>query len=167
LNKEFDRWFNSLPIWDKDIVAIDVGELDIRCGLFHFANKNGLDVYSITDDLLYRYFDFLLKFKQKYKNELVILTPNRPIKDGCLLGNAEYFKLTISTVNERLELWNYFNNKLKLFCELNSIKYWDIKHMYTDRDGTLFNDILYHNDIHIKVKEPMLFDLRHKIENNF
>jgi len=167
LNEEFDRWFDSLPIWDEDIVAIDVGELDIRCGIFHFANKNNLDVYSTTDDLLNRYFNFLLKFKQKYKNELIILTPNRPIKDGCLDGNAEYFKLTISTTNQRLELWNYFNNKLKLFCEDNSVKYWDIKHMYTDKDGTLFNDILYYNDIHIKVKEPMLFDLRHKIENNF
>jgi hypothetical protein len=39
--------------------------------------------------------------------------------------------------------------------------------MYTDKDGTLFNDVLYYNDIHIKVKEPMLFDLKYKIENNF
>ena len=39
--------------------------------------------------------------------------------------------------------------------------------MYTDKDGTLFNDIFNDDDIHIKVKEPMLFDLKHKIENNF
>ena len=167
LNKDFDRWFNSLPIWNEDIVAIDVGEIDIRCGLFLFSIKNNIDVYSLTDNLLKKYFYFILNFKQKFKNELVILAPNRPIKDGYLQGNAEYFKLTISTINERIKLWNYFNNKLKLFCDDNSVKYWDIKHMYTDKDGSLFNEILYFNDIHIKVKEPMLFDLKHKIENNF
>ncbi len=96
-----------------------------------------------------------------------MISPNRPVKDGCLTGNVEYYKLNISNSSERVELWNYFNNSLKLFCEGNSIIYWDIKHMYSDKDGTLFSDILYHNDIHIKVKEPMLFDLRHKIENNF
>jgi len=167
LRSDWKRWINSLPIFDDDIISFDIGEIDIRCGLFETSNKKNVELYSLTNDLLEKYFEFLLYFKQNYKNKIIVLSPNRPIKDGCLIEMAEYYKLTISTQYQRLELWNYFNNKLKLFCDNNLIKYWDIKHMYTDKDGTLFNDILYHNDIHIKVKEPMLFDLRHKIENNF
>lgn len=167
LKSDWEKWINSLPIFDDDIIAFDIGEIDIRCGLFLSSTKKNIELGTLTEDLLKKYFEFLLYFKEKFKNKIVVISPNRPIKDGCVKGNAEHFKLTISTTQERLKLWNNFNNRLKLFCEDNSIHYWDIKHMYTDKDGTLFNDILYYNDIHIKVKEPMLFDLRYKIENNF
>jgi len=167
LESDWEKWFNLLPIFDSDIVAFDIGEIDLRCGLFMASTKKNLELNSLTNELLKRYFDFLLYFKEKFKNKLVIIPSNRPIKDNCLTGNAEYYKLNISTSQQRVELWNNFNNQLKLFCTNNSIDYWDIKHMYTDKDGTLFNDVLYYNDIHIKVKEPMLFDLKYKIENNF
>ena len=167
LRSDWRRWLSTLPIFDDDIIAFDIGEIDIRGTLFETSIKKDIELYSLTDDLLTRYFEFLSYFKQNYKNEIIVLSINRPIKNGCLSGNAEYYKLNISTPQQRVELWNYYDNKLKLFCNDNSIKYWDIKHMYKDKDGTLFNDVLYYNDIHIKVKEPMLFDLRHKIENNF
>jgi hypothetical protein len=165
LKSDWEKWFNTLPIFDDDIVAFDIGEIDLRCGIFLSSTKKNIDVDILTNELLEKYFKFLIYFKEKFKNKILLLTPNRPIKDGYVTGNSEYFKLTISTTNERLELWNNFNNKLKLFCEDKSIKYWDIKHMYKDIDGTLFNNILYKNDIHIKIKEPMLFDLKYKIEN--
>lgn len=167
LNSDWETWFKTFPIFDNDIVAFDLGEIDIRCGLFMASAKHNLDLNDLTNNLVKKYTDFITYFKTNFKNEIVIISPNRPIKDGCLTGNAEYYKLTITNSQQRLELWDNFNNQLKLFCEENSIKYWDIKHMYSDKDGTLFNDILHDNDIHINVKEPMLFDLRHKIENNF
>lgn len=167
LKSDWEKWFNFLPIFNDDIVAFDIGEIDLRCGLFLSSSKKNIELHTLTNDLLKKYFDFLLYFKEKFQNKLVVILPNRPIKDDCLTGNLEYYKLNISTSKERVELWNIFNNQLKLFCEQNSINCWDIKYMYSDKDGTLFNDILYNNDIHIKIKEPMLFDLRYKIENTF
>lgn len=167
LKSDWETWFNTFPIFDDDIVAFDLGEIDLRCSLFMASTKYNLDLNTLTKELLKRYFDFIIYFKTNFKNEIVIISPNRPIKDGYLTGNVEYYKLNLTNTQQRLELWTNFNNQLKFFCEENSIKYWDIKHMYTDKDGTLFNDIFNDDDIHIKVKEPMLFDLKHKIENNF
>jgi hypothetical protein len=165
LKSDWEKWYNTLPIFEGDIVALDIGEIDLRCGLFLSSIKKNIDLSILKNQLLENYFEFLIYFKQKFKKDLIIIQSNRPIKDGHLTGNAQYFKVDISTEYQRIELWDDFNNCLSSFCEKNSIKFWDIKHMYRDKNNTLFNDILYENDIHIKVKEPMLFDLKYKIEN--
>lgn len=164
INSNWSKWLETLPIFEDDIVCLDIGEIDLRCSLFDVSQKKGIDLELLLNNLLTQYFDFLLKLKERYKNKLVVLAPNRPIKDGCLTGNVRYYKLDISNQNERVELWKEFNSQVEGFCQENSINYWDIKNMYTDRDGTLFNEVLYYNDIHINKKEPMLFNLKQKIE---
>lgn len=165
LKSDWEKWYNTLPIFDDDLVAFDLGEIDLRCGLFSISQKKNENLDVLMGNLLERYFDFLLYFKDNFRKNIIVIQPNRPIKDGHLTGNAEYFKINISTQEQRVSLWNSFNKRLSEFCEKNSIKFWDIKHMYSDRNNTFYNEILYENDVHIKVKEPMLFDLRHKIEN--
>lgn len=163
MNSDWDRWLDSLPIFEDDIVAFDIGEIDLRCNLFLVSEKKGIKVENLLDNLIKDYFEFILKLRNKFKDKLVILSPNRPIKDGYLTGNLSFYKLDISNQKERVKIWEKFNTKLVEFCTSNSIKYWDVKSMYADIDGTLFNEVLYHNDIHIKIKEPMLFDLKQKI----
>ena len=66
LRSDWERWISTLPIFDDDIIAFDIGEIDVRCVLFEVSKKKGIDLYNLTDDLLKRYFDFLLYFNQKY-----------------------------------------------------------------------------------------------------
>jgi hypothetical protein len=162
-NSDWKKWIENLPIFEGDVISLDFGEIDLRCGIFSASLKKSEDPYIILDNLLLQYFEFILTLKNKFDNEIIILAPNRPIKDGCLTGNVKYYKLDISNQFQRVELWNKFNEKILEFCKMNSIKYWDIKKMYTDKDGTLMNEVLYHNDIHIKIKEPMLFSLKQNI----
>jgi hypothetical protein len=39
--------------------------------------------------------------------------------------------------------------------------------MYTDGRGATMNEVLIENDIHFKIKEPMLFELKNKIAKTF
>jgi hypothetical protein len=71
----------------------------------------------------------------------------------------------MSNFEQRINLWENFASNLESFCETNNINYWNTKYMYKDKDGGLSSEVLYDNDIHIKIKEPMLFDLKYKIEN--
>jgi hypothetical protein len=163
MNSDWERWLDSLPIFEDDIISLDIGEIDLRCNLFLISEKKGIKLETLLDNLINQYFEFISKLKKKFGDRFVILAPNRPIKDGYLTGNLSFYKLDISNQKQRVKLWKEFDNRLSQFCNTNFIKYWDIKTMYTDTDGTLFNEVLYHNDIHIKVKEPMLFDLKQKI----
>jgi len=165
LNSDWKKWLLTIPIFKDDIVSFELGEIDLRMSLFQKSIKYNKDVKELLSDLIDRYCAFIIDFRKTYPNKLVILPPNRPIKDDGLGANKKYFGLDLSNINQRVELWEIFNTSISNFCNLHNILYWDYKSIYKDDDGSLKNDVLIVNDIHFKIKEPMIFNLKSKIEN--
>ena len=69
----------------------------------------------------------------------------------------------MSTVDVRVKLWEDFNEYIRILGKINNIEIWDYKTMYKDIDGSTINDVLVEEDLHLKVHEPMLIDLKGKI----
>jgi hypothetical protein len=93
-----------------------------------------------------------------YNNKIIIQIPNRTIKDNWDKDNR-----TMSTVDVRVKLWEDFNDYVRTLGKINNIEIWDYKTMYKDSDGSIIDDILIEEDLHLKVHEPMLIDLKNKI----
>lgn len=162
LNSDWKRFFNTIPIWENDVISFEFGDVDLRMSLFKKSSEKNIPINQLLGDLINRYFDFIKEFKKLYKNRIVILIPNRTVKDGWDKENR-----IMSTIDIRVKLWEDFNNYIRTLGEINNIEIWDYKTMFKDIDGSISNDSLVSEDIHIKVKEPMLIDLKSRILNIF
>ena len=69
----------------------------------------------------------------------------------------------MSTTKVRVDLWNQFRESIYELGKTNNIKIWDYKSIYEDSDGSILNNVLFKEDIHIKEHELMLEDLKSKI----
>jgi hypothetical protein len=161
INSDWKRFFNTIPIWDNDVISFEFGDVDLRMSLFKKSEEGGVPVEILLGDLLKRYFEFIKDFKKIYNNRIIILIPNRTIKD-----NWDKETRIMSTMDIRVKLWEDFNELIRMLGKPNNIKIWDYKTMYKDIDGSIINDVLVEGDIHFKVHEPMLIDLKGKIDTN-
>ncbi len=105
-----------MPVFEDDIVAFDIGEIDLRCGLFSLSKKKNTELNTLTDDLLKSYFDFLLYFKNNVKKiagewhlhlrDVNLTEKFREFRDIYLklFPNHEIF--SIDGMNIKWDLWN-------------------------------------------------------------
>jgi DNA-binding transcriptional regulator/RsmH inhibitor MraZ len=161
LNSDWRRFLNTIPIWENDVISFELGDVDLRMSLFKKSKENNTPINKLMEDLINRYFKFIGEFKTLYKNKIILLIPNRTAKDGWDVENR-----ILSTTDIRVKLWEDFNERIRILGKLNNIEIWDYKTMYKDVDGSIINDILIEGDLHLKVKEPMLIDLKQKIDIN-
>jgi DNA-binding transcriptional regulator/RsmH inhibitor MraZ len=161
LNSDWRRFFNTIPIWENDVISFELGDVDLRMSLFKKSKESRVPINKLMEDLINRYFKFIGDFKTLYKNKIILLIPNRTAKDGWDKENR-----ILSTTDIRVKLWEDFNEGIRILGKLNNIEIWDYKTMYKDIDGSIINDVLIEGDLHLKVKEPMLIDLKGKINTN-
>ena len=159
LNSDWKRFFNTIPIWEEDVIALEFGRVDLGMSIHKRAERKNISVNFLLKEVLQKYSNFINDFKNHYGNELIIIAPNRPTKDGW-----DELKRPITDSFNRVNLWNEMNSYLSDFAKIYGFKYWDYKEMYTDNDGTIKNEILIEKDFHINIKEPMLTDLKYKIQ---
>jgi hypothetical protein len=133
--------------------------VDLGMSIHKRAERKNISVNFLLKEVLQKYSNFINDFKNHYGNELIIIAPNRPTKDGW-----DELKRPITDSFNRVNLWNEMNSYLSDFAKIYGFKYWDYKEMYTDNDGTIKNEILIEKDFHINIKEPMLTDLKYKIQ---
>lgn len=160
-NSDWRRFFNTIPIWENDVISFELGDVDLRMSLFKKSEEKSIPVEILLGDLLNQYFEFIKEFKKIYNNRIIILIPNRTIKDNWDKENR-----IMSTTDIRVKLWEDFNEHIRILGKLNNIEIWDYKTMYKDVDGSTIDDVLIEGDLHLKVKEPMLIDIKHKIDVN-
>ena len=158
LNSDWKRFFSTIPIWENDIISIELGDVDLRMALLRKSKEKNIPVNTLLGNLLNDYFDFIKELKKLYNNKFIIQIPNRTIKDNWDKDNR-----TMSTVDVRVKLWEDFNEYIRILGKINNIEIWDYKTMYKDIDGSTINDVLVEEDLHLKVHEPMLIDLKGKI----
>ena len=161
LNSDWRRFLTTIPIWENDVISFEMGDVDLRISLFKKSNEKKSQYNDLLEDLVVRYFEFIKEFKKLYKKRVIILLPNRTVKDNWDKENR-----IMSTVDVRVKLWEDFNKHIRILGKINNIEIWDYKTMYKDIDGSIIDDILVEGDIHLKVHEPMLIDLKGKIKTN-
>jgi hypothetical protein len=160
LNSDWKRFFSTIPIWKNDVISIELGGADLRISLFKKSKEKNIPVEKLLGDLLNNYFVFIKELKKLYNNKIIIQIPNRTIKDNWDKDNR-----TMSTLDVRVKLWEDFNEYIRILGKINNIEIWDYKTMYKDIDGSIINDVLIEEDVHLKVHEPMLIDLKDKINS--
>jgi hypothetical protein len=158
LNSDWSRFFNTIPIWENDIISFEFGDVDLRMSLLKKSKENDIPINKLMEDLINRYYKFIEEFKKLYKNKIILLIPNRTVKNDWDKENR-----ILSTIDVRVKLWEDFNERVRTLGKLNNIEIWDYKMMFKDNDGSMINNSLVEGDIHIKIKEPMLIDLKNKI----
>jgi len=158
LNSDWKMFFNTIPIWENDVISIELGDVDLRIALFRKSKEKNIPIEKLVGDLVNDYFEFIKELKKLYNNKIIIQIPNRTIKDNWDKDNR-----IMSTVDVRVKLWEDFNEFIRILGKINNIEIWDYKTMYKDIDGSTINDVLIEGDLHLKVHEPMLIDLKNKI----
>jgi 16S rRNA (cytidine1402-2'-O)-methyltransferase len=91
---------NTIPIWKDDIIALEFGTADIEISLHKRSKIKNTTIDFSLKELLQRYSEFLKEFKKYYPNKLVLLAPNRPVKDGWDSDNRTY-----PTTELRVKIW--------------------------------------------------------------
>jgi hypothetical protein len=159
LNSDWKRFMNTIPIWKDDIIALEFGTADIEISLHRRSKTKNTTVDFSLKELLQKYSTFLKEFKKHYPNRLIILAPNRPVKDGWDNDNRVY-----PTTELRVKIWREIISYLVEFCKLNNIEFYDYRTMTEDIDGSIKNEYLIEGDIHFKIKKPMMDELKSIIE---
>jgi hypothetical protein len=158
LNSDWKRFFTTIPIWEMDVISFEMGDVDLRMSLFKKSKEKNIPVNQLLKDLIDRFTNFLKEFRNIYKNEIIILLPNRTIKDGWDKDNR-----IMSTTKVRVDLWGEFKELMIELGKTNNIKIWDYKSIYEDSDGSMLNSMLVKEDLHLEKHELMLEDLKSKI----
>jgi hypothetical protein len=158
LNSDWKRFFTTIPIWEMDVISFEMGDVDLRMSLLKKSEEKNTPVGELLKDLIVRFSNFIDEFKNIYKNEIIILLPNRTVKDGWDKDNR-----VMSTTKIRVDLWNQFRDLMLELGKINNIKIWDYKSIYEDSDGSMLNSMLVKEDVHLESHELMLEDLKSKI----
>ena len=158
LNSDWKRFFTTIPIWEMDIISFEFGDVDLRISLLKKSKEKKISIDELLKDLIFRFSNFIIEFRKIYKNEIIILLPNRTIKDTWDNQNR-----IMSTTEVRVDLWNQFKDLMSELGKTNNVKIWDYKSIYEDSDGSMMNSMLVKGDIHLENHKLMLEDLKSKI----
>jgi hypothetical protein len=158
LNSDWKRFFTTIPIWEMDTISFEFGDVDLRISLLKKSKEKNISFDDLLKDLIVRFSDFIEEFRKIYKNEIIIILPNRTIKDGWDKQNR-----IESTTKVRVDLWNQFKELMSELGKINNIKIWDYKSICEDSDGSMTNSMLVKEDIHLEKHELIMEDLKSKI----
>ena len=167
VNSNYLEFMTFLPIKDKDIILFNLGEIDMRISTHVKSHRKGHSKKDIFNDILFKYLNSIKKISEEYKNNsIVILRPNLP-NNGESNYSEDYINdyFLHSNKNDRKMLDNLFNETITSFCKINTnIKYIDNSLQY-GIDGFIDNNLLIHNDIHMKTNKEYFDSLYDKIKD--
>jgi hypothetical protein len=139
INGDYIGYLEKYNIKKEDYIFLYFGEIDFRYTIHkHCENKNK-NIYIECYNLMLDYLTAVKKIKEKYSNDIVILSPNPPMRDFYLKD------LVLGTESDRKLCWDIFN----IFWKKIGENYLDWTDNYKLSDGFINCEILKENDHHI------------------
>jgi hypothetical protein len=139
VNGDFINYLRKYDIKKQDYILLYLGEIDFRFTIHkHCQNKN-LNLYHECYGLMMDYLTTINKITEEYSNEIIVLSPNPPMRDLSLE------ELILGNENDRKLCWDIFDR----FWKKSEIKYFDWTDEYKLSDGMINPDLLIENDHHI------------------
>lgn len=152
------RLLKRTPVGSRVLFAF--GEIDCRAHIQKQAQKQQIEVSKVIDDTIKAYGEFLDEVqKLGYHVYVWNAIPN--------IGNfiSEEFP-AIGTLEERMNIVNEFNNKVKNFCENSEKKFITIADELLDADNRI-DKKYYMDDIHLSHLAMDLLKLKYSQYFNF
>lgn len=149
---------NSNVLQSGHSVVFCFGEIDCRCHVHKYVNKDNKNFEDIIDNITSLYVQTVNKNVFSYKNHNVktyIYSVPPPIKRANGTENIEFPFL--GTDYERLSYHRYMNESLRQKCIENDLLFFDVYSCYSDSEGFLisgYSDGICHikNPIYIEEK---------------
>ena len=139
VNGDFIGFLKKYDIKKTDCVLFYLGEIDFRFTIHkHCQNKN-LNIYHECYGLMVDYLNVINKIKEEYSNEIMIISPNPPMRDLYLS------ELVLGNEIDRKLCWEIFDR----FWKKSGIRYFDWTNDYKLTDGMINTALLIENDHHI------------------
>ncbi len=160
-NSKYLDYLNCFPIYDKDFLLFNLGEVDMRMSIHLKSYNKQKPKITILNEILDKYFNALKSIKQNYPNNpIIILKPNAPIGDDYFYPEnykQDYF--LHSNKKDRKLLNEEFNEKIIEFIKQNpNFYYMDNNDNFQDSEGFIKNELLIQDDIHMETNKHY-FDL--------
>ena len=167
-NSKYLDYLNCFPIYDKDFLLFNLGEVDMRMSIHLKSYNKQKPKITILNEILDKYFNALKSIKQNYPNNpIIILKPNAPIGDDYFYPKnykQDYF--LHSNKKDRKLLNKEFNQKILEFIKQNpNFYYIDNNDNFQDSEGFVKNELLIQDDIHMKTNKHYFDLLYHKLQN--
>lgn len=115
--KVLDLLENKIPLGSRILLCF--GEIDCRFHILKQAEKQKKDVKAVVEDCVKRYFDFIQEIK--IKGYQVLVWGVIPTASDSMQMDHDYPRL--GTCAERNSLTRYFNEKLRILLNEESIKF--------------------------------------------
>lgn len=152
VNNDYMSFINSLPIMENDIIVFYLGEIDFRYNIhLHSKNKN-INIVDSTKNLIDRYYNTILEIKKHFDNEIIIMSPNPPMRDNHL---TDYIS---GDEKSRILCWSIFDEFWKKKSE-DGITYLNWTKKYTQSDKLINTELLFDNNHHIKEYQNCIVEL--------
>jgi len=149
----------GLPIKDNDVISFYLGEIDFRYTIHKYVLSKNKNLIDSCNDLMDRYFSTLIKIKDYFpNNRIIVMSPNPPIPDG-FHSDIEMVK---GSEQDRKECLNIFD---KFWKSQNTFEYLNWTEKYKDNNGLINTNFLYDGNHHIKNHETIKAELDKKIQN--
>lgn len=143
-----------------DCIIFCFGEIDCRCHVHKFVNKNNQTYMDTIDHIVSLYMQTVINNANICKSKDVkvcVYSVPPPIKRIDGIENQEYPFL--GTDYERLSYHQYMNQALKQKCIENDLLFFDVYKYYSDSEGFLIRD---YSDGICHIKNPIFIEQRIK-----
>ena len=148
LKRDWRLFLKTIPIIDGDVLSFNFGDIDLRVSLFKNSRYKNCSPDYLLGKILLKYASFIKELKVLYpNNEIVILLPNPPVRDGSITDPY----LIDGDEKCRKKLWDQFNDFIFNEYKINkTFFYWNAMKDYTDDCGFMKKDLLIENNNHIR-----------------
>lgn len=137
-------------IEDNDHVIFCFGEIDCRCQVYKYHDKNDDDTYKHNiKSLVKSYFDTIKLNQDKLNKNINIWIYNvvPTVRNGAFIEHPDDAYPLLGTNDERKNYFLYMNKTMKEKCLDYGFEFFDIYDKYTDEGGFLkdeYRDSLMH-----------------------
>lgn len=161
INSKYLEFIKTLPLFNKDIVILNLGEIDCRVSFYRNAKLKNRTLIDHINNVLERYVNTIKNIKQSiYNIELVICLPHPPLRDGWVKDHDINHLLNESTEKDRYFIREYVNRILIDKLNEINIKYINPFTLLEDEQGFINNEYLLPFDNHTKDNELVLNEIK-------
>lgn len=109
VNSDVQKFINTLPLFENDIIILNLGEIDCRVSLYRNSKLKGRTLISHINNVLDRYVDKINELvKSNKKIEFIICSPHPALRDGWVKEHDVSHLLNKTTEKDRLFIRDYF-----------------------------------------------------------
>jgi hypothetical protein len=145
VTQAYKRFRTALDEIPRDLVAVQLGEVDTGYVIWYRAKKRQASVQDMFDLAIKTYSDFLLEIAATDR-VLVISAPLPTIADDNDWGEvADLRKEVTTTQKERTDLTVLFNRRMEEFCRENGMGYLNLDDDCLGEDGIVRPDFMHAN----------------------